>query len=186
MTRRRRKPLGRTCVLVAVTALSTTGAVGLSSAGAAGLASKLRPPDCTWPVSSTQINRSLGVRVQNPRFPGKPLPLSVGGLTGSMTMCTYGEDNGPAGKAFVVIIEYVRGLGTAGTFRNEEKAFIKSKQVLHVTAVSGIGSEAFMASTATTTSLEARVGTTIFTVTVPGSRFGPRLVALSRVIARAL
>ncbi|GEM_PF-6880895 len=99
-------------------------------------------------------------------------------------MCLYISRAHP--RPFVVIVQYRSGLGTASTFTAEQKAWTKSEGLSHMSFVSGVGTEAFMATTTSVGVLIARVGTTIFQINVPVASSGPRLVAFSRAVARAL
>lgn|GEM_PF-5457159 len=80
MTRRRRGLLGRACMLVAATALSSPGVLVPATAGAAGLTPELQRPTCSWPMSSAQVSKFVGVQVHpEVGYADKPIPVTVGG-----------------------------------------------------------------------------------------------------------
>ena len=142
-----------------------------------------RQISCSWPVSSGQIDAALGVSVTN----AKPMQMTepVPGGTASWTMCAYFADGGTkTGAIGDVVIEYFSGVGTQQVFTAIERGFAKSKHIQHVTAVPGIGSEAFYAVASQQTYLFAHVGTTMFIVFA--LRPTSKVIGLGRIIARAL
>lgn len=177
------KRVGRAGSSVAFLALSMAAAIpGAPPAGAAGTASALaRQPNCSWPVSSRQIDATLGIKVQNPTS-ALTEPLAVAGKTARFTMCIYyGVGAEPIGD---VVVEYFGGVGSIQEFDALESGVVKSKHLGHMAVVPGIGSAAFTASTSSATYVIAHVGTTMFLVFALRPR--PKVVVLARTIARVL
>ncbi|MDA8291733.1 MAG: hypothetical protein M0Z33_08660 [Actinomycetota bacterium] len=168
--------------LVRICALGVVAATGLgASAPLAGAAqAPRRQPSCSWPVSSGQISAALGVSVQSATVPMQFTEPVFGGKAHWM-MCVY---YGGAGATGDVIVEYTGGVGTQRVFTALERGFTLAKHIQHVTAISGMGSEAFYAVSSDQTYLFAHVGTTMFMVFA--KRPPAKVIGLGRTIARAL
>lgn len=174
---------------VRIGALGVVAAAGVvaSSAGVPVVSAAQTPkrqPSCSWPASVAQIDAALGVTVTSPRSPLQTTEPVPGG-TARWTMCVYyGTGNTRAGAIGDVVIEYWGGVGTQRVFMSMERGFAKAKHIGHVTAVQGIGSEAFYGVASRQTYLFAHVGTTMFMVFA--LRPPARVIGLGRIIADAL
>ena len=172
----------RTCALGVVAATGLVASTAAAPLAGATQTPKLQP-SCTWPVSSGQIDATLGVSVKSPRPMQFTVPASGGNVR--WTMCVY-YGNGGTGAAAAgdVVIEYVGGVGTRQMFVSLESGFAKSKHIGHVATVNGVGSEAFYAVASRQTYLFVHVGTTM--VIVFAFRPPAQVIGLGRIVARAL
>lgn len=165
--------------VVAVVAAGTVAAAGMvsslvASATAGASASPRRAPGCSWPASSEQVASALGVKVKATTSEGG----GYSGQVGSFALCAYVSNDG------VVALYYYSGITTKQFFQTLEAGIARSKHLHHTTTVSGLGSEAFYATSGHQTFLFVHVGSTA--VFVFANRPPAKVIGLARLIASQL